>query len=180
MHIASEANVPSYSLWETYLGQGIVGGNLIGFTAQGRAAAKIALRILDGEKPDNLPVGSYGAIVNMFDWRQLKRWGISENSLPSGSIVRYKELSLGDRYWWQIIAVVSFCLIEFFLILALLMQRTKRRQAEYALQESHDELGQRVEERTGELSRTNELLKQEVQDRKMADTAKLIRLCLKL
>ncbi len=151
VRIANAANVPSYSLWETYLGQGIVGGNLIGFTVQGRKAAEISLRILNGEKPDTFPVISFGAIVKMFDWRQLKRWGINENQLPPGSIVHYKELSLGDRYKWQIIAVISFCLIEFLLILALLMQMTKRHRAEHALTKSHNKLEKKVQERTYEL-----------------------------
>lgn len=169
VRIASAANVPSYSLFETYLGQGIVGGNLIGFTAQGRKAAEIALRILNGEKLDTLPVDSHGSIVNMFDWRQLKRWGIDENDLPPGSIVRYKELSFWGQYRWHIIAVSSFCLIEFFLIIALLRQGMKRRRVEHALQKSYNELERRVEDRTAELAKNYEQLEQEIEERKQAE-----------
>ena len=111
-HIASAANVPSYSLFETFLGQGIVGGNLIGFTSQGRKAAEIALRILNGEKLDTLPVSSHGSIVKIFDWRQLKRWGIKETELPPGSIVRFKELTIWGVYKWYIIGGIFLFIIE--------------------------------------------------------------------
>ena len=46
---------------------------------------------------------------------------------------------------------------------------SERRRAEEALQRAHRELEQRVEERTADLSRANELLKQEIFERKEAE-----------
>ena len=171
VRIVSAANVPSYSLFETFLGQGIVGGNLIGFTAQGRKAAEIALRILNGEKLATLPVSSYGSIVNMFDWRELKRWGISEGDLPPGSIVHYKELTTWGEYKWYIIWGSSLFIFEAILILLLLFNWARRLKAESALRKSHKELEFRVEERTTELSKTNEQLKEEIKERRRAEEA---------
>ena len=34
----------------------------------------------------------------MFDWRELRRWGISEARLPAGSIVQFRQLSAWDQY----------------------------------------------------------------------------------
>ena len=171
VRIVSAANVPSYSLFETFLGQGIVGGNLIGFTAQGRKAAEIALRILNGEKLATLPVSSYGSIVNMFDWRELKRWGISEGDLPPGSIVHYKELTTWGEYKWYIIWGSSLFIFEAILILLLLFNWARRLKAESALRKSHKELEFRVEERTTELSKTNEQLKEEIKERRRTEEA---------
>lgn len=47
----------------------------------------------------------------------------------------------------------------------------ERRRAEQALQEAHDELEERVQERTAELSKANALLKQEIAERKGAEEA---------
>lgn len=54
---------------------------------------------------------------------------------------------------------------------AILRGRRMRQRAEEALQRSRDELEIRIEERTGELSRSNALLKQEIAERKHAEEA---------
>ncbi|MCG2775076.1 MAG: PAS domain S-box protein [Desulfobacterales bacterium] len=48
---------------------------------------------------------------------------------------------------------------------------TERKQAEEMLQKAHDELERRVEERTAELAKANEKLKQEISERKRAEEA---------
>ncbi len=48
---------------------------------------------------------------------------------------------------------------------------TERKLGSEALQKAHDELERRVEERTAELTRTNELLKQEIVERKRTEAA---------
>ena len=68
------------------------------FEEQGKITAELGLRILNGEKPEDIPLIQTPKFQYMFDWHQLKRWSISEKRLPSGSIVRFKEFSIWDRY----------------------------------------------------------------------------------
>ena len=78
--ISRAANVPVFGLYETFLGYGIVGGRLVSFEQQGREAATLALRIMGGESPASIPFGGEQAYVNLYDWRELKRWGLNESA----------------------------------------------------------------------------------------------------
>jgi signal transduction histidine kinase/ABC-type uncharacterized transport system substrate-binding protein len=138
--LAARANAPVYGHVDTYVGRGIVGGHVFSFETAGKAAAGLGLRILGGEKPETIGVQPPSQNTDMFDWRQLRRWGISEERLPPGSDVRHEQPSFWDLYRWQIIGVISLCLIEALLIIALLVQRANRRRAVEGLRESQREL----------------------------------------
>ena len=133
--ISKASNVPVYGLFDSYFGYGIVGGRLVSFEEQGKRAAEIGLEILHGRKPVEIPVVA-SPNVYKFDWRQLKRWGISERHLPAGSSVAYKEYTLWDRYKWEIVVVGIFLVIQFILISILLVERSVRRKTQIALRES--------------------------------------------
>src|SRR5262249_23146415 len=108
--VAARANAPIYGHVRTYVGRGIVRGRGVNFCeAEGTSAALLALRILAGEKPEAIPVPQVSENSDMFDWRQLRRWGISETNLPPQSVVRYREPTFWDIYKWHIVGVISFC-----------------------------------------------------------------------
>jgi PAS domain S-box-containing protein len=137
--IISEAtNAPVYGMADTYLGHGIVGGNLISYEAQGKRAGEIGLRVLKGEKPADIPITSEGTILNMFDWHQLKRWGIHESKLPEGSIILYKELSFWESYRWYIIGIIAFIFLLGGIISTLLFYWNNSKQREQQLTYSHN------------------------------------------
>src|SRR5439155_5636116 len=94
--VAAAANAPIYGFADSFMGSGIVGGHVLSFEMEGKHAADLALRILAGERPEQISVTGVSPNVAMFDWRQLRRWGINTASLPPGSDVRFREPSL-DR-----------------------------------------------------------------------------------
>src|SRR5262249_1815926 len=79
--IANSAQVPIYGMASWQVGSGSVGGYLRFNDATATRLAEIALRIASGERAQDIPVET-STVVPMFDWRQLKRWGISEKNLP--------------------------------------------------------------------------------------------------
>ena len=79
--------------------------------------------------------------VPMFDWRQLKRWNLSENALPEGSIVINRELTLWD-FRFYIIGVLAFIMAQSCLIAGLLINRRRRESAEASLRQKTEELDQ--------------------------------------
>ena len=38
----------------------------------------------------------------MFDWRQMRRWGISEDRLPPDSEIQFQQLAAWERYSWKL------------------------------------------------------------------------------
>jgi PAS domain S-box-containing protein len=128
--LAAAANAPVYGHVDTFLGRGLVGGRVVRLEAEGNAAARLGLRILAGERPEDISALEPSEPSYLFDWRQLRRWGVREDSLPPGSVIRYKQPSFWDLYRWHILGVASLCVIEALLIFGLLVQRLSRRRAE--------------------------------------------------
>jgi signal transduction histidine kinase len=94
--VTAAANAPVFSLFDVFIDHGEVGGYLSNFNEQGKVAGAMALRILKGDKPQD--IHRVGGVNNyMFDWRALQRWGLRESVLPPGSIVIFRELSVWER-----------------------------------------------------------------------------------
>lgn len=133
--ISQKTNVPMFGILDTYLGFGIVGGSLLSAEVQGRRCAEISLRLLHGEPPvDVVPERTHNIL--MFDWHQLKRWGISEDNLPPGSIVRYRVPSLWEEHKRRIIGITVLIIAQALFIFFLLVQRARRKRAEKSLIEA--------------------------------------------
>ena len=130
--LSAASSAPIYGLSDGFIGFGIVGGSVLSFETQGKQAAELGQRILQGEKAADIePVTAASSYI--FDWRQFRRFGLSESALPPGSIVRFAVRSPWDLYKGWIITGVVFLLLETGLIGYLLLQRRRRRRAESLL-----------------------------------------------
>src|SRR5258708_48830 len=137
---APASRAPIYGCFDTYLGHGIVGGLMVTFEEIGRKAAQLGIRILAGEDAQAAARSESHQTAPMFDWRELRRWNISAQRLPPGSIVRFKEATYWEQYHKLILWAVSLCAVETFLIGALLVQLRRRRQAEKSLRDSEERM----------------------------------------
>jgi PAS domain S-box-containing protein len=134
--IAKEARVPVYNQTATHVGLGIVGGVVFDPEILGLETAQIALRLLRGERLQDLPVQESKSTVPMVDWRQLRRWGLDEKRLPAGTVVRFREASVWESYKWYMIGGVVLILAETLLIFGLVWLRARAKRAETRLRES--------------------------------------------
>lgn len=137
--ISEQANAPVFSLWDTYMGYGIAGGPLTSAELQGKKAAELALRILGGENPNTIKPMMLENIP-IFDWRQLRRWGISEELLPPGSIVRFRESSFFEQYRWRILGGALIIFAQFALIVYIIIVLRHLRLAQLQSKESERKL----------------------------------------
>lgn len=138
--LSEKANAPIYGLSETFVGSGIVGGYIASFSGWGVRTAQSALRLLGSGDSDIKEAVDNDSNRYIFDWRQLRRWKISEASLPPGSIVQFRESSLWENYKRQIVTIAVIFVLQSLLITALVINLRRRRQAERALRESEARL----------------------------------------
>ena len=138
--IAESANVPLYVLSDSQVGVGSAGGFVVDVGMMGKRAGDLANRILGGAAPASLPFESRTDGVPMFDWRALKRWGISESALPAGSVVRFRAPTIWEQYRWYTIAALAIIALQTALIVDLLLQHSRRRKSETDLQRNREQL----------------------------------------
>ena len=148
--IRQTASVPIYGMGSRNVGYGLVGGYVQDSERNGLEAAEIVRRIWNRTRAQDIPVDSASS-VPMFDWRELKRFGISETSLPSGTVVRFKEFTLWEQYKWRIVLLASLLIVQTLIITALLLERRRRRRAKEALNQLNAELETRIAARTAAL-----------------------------
>jgi len=132
--------VPFFAMGDYEFGRGIIGGPLMQTQALGQEAAAVALRILKGETPGTIdpPPVLFGAPI--YDWRELRRWNISESRLPSDAIVQFREPSAWEQYRWQIALIAAVLAAQTFLIVYVLIQNRRRRVAEAEAAEQRHEV----------------------------------------
>ena len=138
--LSTVSKAPIFGILGVSLGHGIVGGSLISFEAIGAQAGELVLQILrDSFSSPSVPNILDVPPAPMFDWRQLKRWNLSESALPERSIIINREFTLWDLKYYTIPAL-AFILAQSFMILRLVTQNRRRRSAEESLQLKTEEL----------------------------------------
>jgi PAS domain S-box-containing protein len=157
--IASHAKVPVYGLLDFDLGHGIMGGMLSSGYNQGQAMAQIALHVLAGRHPRDIPVLRDSTSRPMFDYNQIRKYNISLEDLPDDSMIINRPQSFYTEHMGLIWLGTGFTSIQMIIILLLIANTTRRKQAEKELRRAHQSLEARVRERTSEMKESEEALR---------------------
>lgn len=165
--IAAKAKVPIYGLWDFHLGLGIVGGKLLNGFDQGKAAGEIAANIiLKGNNIGSIPVVMSSPTSYMFDYKQMDRFGVSNSQLPKDNVVINKPPDVYRVSAWLVIGIIVVLVLMAGSVLMLLIGAKQRKSAQESLKKAHDEMEKRVQERTTELSKANQMLRNEISQRR--------------
>ena len=132
--ISSISPVPVYGEVDYMLGYGIIGGRLISGYYQGRTAADLAYKILNGAKASDLPVIVDSPHQYMFDYMQLDRFSIPLVQLPQNRLIINEPESFYYRYKKLIFIVLAVLVALGFYIVTLLMNVKEMKKAQKGLQ----------------------------------------------
>ena len=138
--VTAAAGAPVYSWTDSAMDHGIVGGGLKDQQAQTEAVGQLVLRVLRGEPPDAIPMITPALQDDEVDARQLQRWNITLSRVPEGTIIRFQEPSLWNRYRPHLVIATILLMAQTTLIAGLLIQRNRRRVAEEQLLTNQGEL----------------------------------------
>ena len=94
--LAAASNAPIYT-WNGNA-PGVFGGRLLSSELIAEKTSELALRVLRGERPEDIPITTIDVSVDALDWRQLDRWNIREASVPAGVELRFREPGLFQQY----------------------------------------------------------------------------------
>ena len=124
--IVSQASVPAYAVYSSYIGAGIVGGQVETFSGMGREVGQLVEGLLQGERPSEHLKPS--AVMPLLDWQQIKRWNIDPALLPEDAVLENYNPPVWERYRWQIAFGLAIILLQSGTIVALvLLDRWRRR-----------------------------------------------------
>jgi len=137
--ISKIGTAPIFSIWDYLIGKGIVGGELVSAYAQGQTSAQMALRILSGEKIENIPVITKSPNRNMFDYAEMERFGMKTNFLPPNSIVTNQPVSFIKKNRTLVFLVFGIILILSLFIIFLISIITKQKRIEREIKVAKEE-----------------------------------------
>lgn len=129
---------PIYSVWDFYLGRGIVGGKLTSAFLQGKKAGEIGLEILKGKKPSEISIIKESPNEYMFDYKELKRFNLSFSKLPKESKIINLPESFFSKYKKTIFTLILIFILSLGVIIILAINISKRKGIEKQLRLSEE------------------------------------------
>ena len=122
------ANVPVFTLFDTVVGEGAVGGAVRNLQQSGVEMADIVQAVAAGRQA---PAGALtrvavGPVQSLYDWRQLERWQIDAAPLD-GATFLFRPPSLWQAYRGAVLAAGALILLLAGALAALLVQRRRLR-----------------------------------------------------
>jgi len=123
--ISAASAAPTYGPYDTYVGNGVMGGMVNTFRSIGETAGRIAAEFAAGEV--TLPEVRETPRTAMVDWRQMKRFGLDIENLPEGADLQFYDPGIFERYWLEIWLAFAVIGLQAATIAALVIQERRRK-----------------------------------------------------
>ena len=138
--LSAVSPAPLYAPYDTYIGNGIVGGFVETFESVGVRAADMALQILAGKDPATIAPQTNPGQAYRVDHRAMARWKLQESKLPPDTAVLFKEPTILTEHRGAVVAAILIVALQSLIVAALLFQRRRRLRAENLLRESEERM----------------------------------------
>ncbi|SEK40863.1 His Kinase A (phospho-acceptor) domain-containing protein [Stigmatella aurantiaca] len=134
--LLSASNRPCFTLHDTVLGLGFVGGALVSYEAVGQQLGMLTSRVLRGAQEEFLaPLAPAPVDTLTADARALRRWGIPRDRVPPGVRLAFDEPTLWERYRWWVLGALIISGLQALVAGGLVVERRRRMRAQAELLE---------------------------------------------
>jgi C4-dicarboxylate-specific signal transduction histidine kinase len=138
--LSARSPAPVYAPYDTYIGNGVVGGYVETFESVGSRAADMALQILAGTDPATIAPQSNSGQAYRVDHRAMARWKLPASNLPPDTAVLFKKPTIWTEHRGVVIAAIAIVGLQSLVLGALLLQRQRRLRIEKLLKESEERM----------------------------------------
>ncbi|MDD1793987.1 diguanylate cyclase [Enterovibrio sp. ZSDZ42] len=123
--LASVTPLPVYTFWHSHIGHGPVGGQIVTGFSQGKAAAQLALQVLNQDIDAPLPADQVAPASLFFDLEAVEKHQIDSTMLPEGSRFINYQAPIWQEYKTEALTtlVIVFGLSSMVLAFVLLARR---------------------------------------------------------
>ena len=133
--ISKASAAPVYGILHNWVGNGIVGGAVIDFGAEGERVGDLVVHLLERSSGEALPPIRVGTTPYVVDWRELRRWGLSRDLLPAGTEIQYRMNTPWEQYRAPMFVIFGLIAGQSILIGLLLIERKRRIRAQRSVEE---------------------------------------------
>lgn len=144
--ISENTHVPVYRAVVGGVGRGIIGGKTVSYLESGRIIANMILDYINGKPIETIEMVAESPYSYMFDYNILEKYNISEELLPEDAIIINRKLTFYEQNKELVRNTVIVIVTLVVFVVILVIDNLKRRKAENALRESHEELSHIYEE----------------------------------
>ena len=138
--LSRASEVPIFGLSKSLLGHGMTGGVMLRPEVMGQELADMTAEALAAPPGKALASRESRAQATLFDWRELQRFGLSQERLPEGATIRFPPPSLWKAYRNSVLGGIALLGGESALIVAFIVQLRRRRKAERKVLLQRDQL----------------------------------------
>ncbi|KEI08317.1 histidine kinase [Clostridium sp. K25] len=117
----NDFSIPIFSVWETLLDHGIIGGKMLSAKVEGKILGKLALEVLKGKKPKDIPIQKQPQSGYIFDYNLFIKYDIPITLAPKHASfinLKSKSYTIPEMFIWLfvifLITLISFLIISLF------------------------------------------------------------------
>jgi diguanylate cyclase (GGDEF)-like protein/PAS domain S-box-containing protein len=161
--ISERSKAPVFSLYDFAMGSGVVGGTMLSGTLQGKHAAELTAKILNGTQAQDLPLIRTDLYEACLDYNALVRFGINVKTIPPDVEIINKPISIFEAHRTLIYSIILILIFLSVSVVALSIHSRRMRHLRDELAETNktqkrylDEIAASEEELRAQLETLNE------------------------